>query len=276
MGTSRPSDGSPSGVPMVPSWVPDIPPGLPDDTGNGMPPGGNPPPTPKPPLTPIAPAGRFRSTRTTLGRFGASGGRDVMRKGVGEYVKTGLGGSGIATLRFGGTARTVNRLYSILGGAGATPGEGPRLDRDVWATRSARDVIDAIIETACPVDGTQDKEASRQSINDALSDLLKHDDNADLLNLTERQLEFVTERFVAMDIYRRFMLDVGKSIQDKAPSATAALSRLKEVKEYIRETVSASFRKVLQGSQKLTGSRITQVVKRALTNAFDVFSGYAE
>lgn len=277
MGTSRASGGSPSKVPLIPSWVPDVPPGAPDAPDDAAPPDGSPPVPPNPLDNPIAPEGRFRSTRTTLGRYASSGGAGVMRRGVGEYIRSGLGGSGTATRRFGGTARTAGRLYGALGGGGggAAP-DAPRLDRDVLAGKSAREVIDAVVETACPVDGTQDAEASRKSINDALSELMERHEDADLLNLTEPQREFVTERFVAMDVYRRFQLDVGKTIQDKAPSLSSALSRLKEVKDYIRETVSAAFRKLREAGQKLTGGRVTQVVNKALAAAFDVFSGYAE
>jgi hypothetical protein len=48
-------------------------------------------------------------------------------------------------------------------------------------------------------------------------------------------------------VYRRFRLDVGKTIQDKALSVQAGLARLKEVKDYIKETVS-------RGIQEARGS----------------------
>jgi hypothetical protein len=79
-----------------------------------------------------------------------------------------------------------------------------------------------------------------------------------------------------MDVFRRFMLDLGTVIHEKAPSLSTALMRLKEVREYIRETVSAAFRKLNQSSQNISGGKLAQLVKRALGDAFDVFSGYAE
>ena len=288
MGTSRASAGSPSRVPMVPPWVPEPLPEVPpddqpppnedepsqpndhDDSGDAEP---KSPAAPAP--IPIAPVGRFASARRALGTFAASGGQRTMRRGVGNYVARGLGGSSTAARRFGGTARTAGALYRALGGQ--TPGEGAgQLDRSLLAGKSAREVIDAVIEAACPVDGTQDAEASRKSINDALSQLAERDPDADPRNLTEEQRAFVVERFVGMDVFRRFMLDVGTTIQDKAPSASTALARLKEVREYIRETVSAAFRKIRDAGQKLTGGRVGQLVQRALVAAFDVFSGYAQ
>lgn len=231
-------------------------------------------PTPGPILT--APSGRFRSTRIALGKFAGSGDSRSMRQGVGRYVKSGLGGSGVATRRFAGTARTAGNLYRTLGGGGGATEGGNPLDATLLAGKSGRDIINAVVELACPVNGTQDVEASRNSINDALSELLERFPDTDLLSLSEDQREFVIERFVGMDVYRRFVLDVGTAIQAKAASAIVALSRLKEARDYIRETVSASFRNLRGLGQRLSGSRVAQLVQRALKDALDVFSGYAE
>ena len=281
MGTSKSSSGSPSGVPMVPPWVPDAeqpqtPPEKKDEEKETS--ESDPQKTAAiPEATPIAPRGRFGSTRTALGDYGSNGTRDSLRRGVGRYVSSGLGGSGTAARRFGGTATTAGALYGALGGTGTgASADRTTLDRDVLAGKSARQVIDAVIETACPVDGTQDTEASRNSINDALSELLNRHPEADLLELTEGQREFVVEQFVSMDVYRRFVLDVGNAIREKAPSATTALSRLKEAREYIRENVVASFEKLRNAGTRLNGSQVSRVVTQALKDAFDVFSGYSE
>src|SRR5690606_3949859 len=98
MGTSQSSSGSPSGVPMVPPWVPD--PVAPDgqgDDGSSQPSPDQPPPQGglRPP-SPIAPPSRFGSSRTSLGRFASSGSDHDMRSGVGHYVGKGYGGAGTA------------------------------------------------------------------------------------------------------------------------------------------------------------------------------------
>ena len=49
--------------------------------------------------------------------------------------------------------------------------------------------MDAIVEAVRPADGTQDAEANRAAIKDALSELLTMFPDADLLNLTEDQRE---------------------------------------------------------------------------------------
>ncbi len=284
MGTSQSSNGSPSGVPMVPPWVPDIP--LPSS-----PPEGNPevapndgeeqdrrPRTePRQPI-PIAPAGRFGNARRSLGVYAHSGDRGSMRRGVGGYILRGYGGSTTATRRFGGTAQTANILYSALSGGATNPYAAPggQLDPVLMSGRSADAVMDAVVEAVRPVDGTQDAEASRAAIKDALADVLTRFPDADLLNLEEQHRELAIERFVSSDVFRRFDLDIGKTIRDKAPSAVAGLARLKEVREYIRETVAASFRKLRDAGQRFVADRITQIVQNALRETFQVFEGYAE
>lgn len=292
MGTSQSSNGSPSGVPMVPPWVPDIPlPSQPPSNGadagaeaGGAPEAGVPPSSPpdagaapRQPI-PVAPARRFSGANRNLGDFAKRGDQGSMRRGLGQYVKKGYGGSATATRRMGGTAQTAQSLYSALGGGSANPYSAPggALDPALTAGRSANEVMDAVVEAVCPVDGTQDAEASRTSIKDALADVLNQYPDADLLNLQQEQRELAIERFVSGDVFRRIDLDLGKSIRDKAPNATTGLGRLKEVREYVRETVAASFRRLREGGQRLVAGRITEVAQSAIREAFQVFEGYAE
>jgi hypothetical protein len=152
---------------------------------------------------------------------------------------------------------------------------GSPFDPALLAGRSTREVIDAVVEAVRPADGTQDAEASRAAIKDALSELLTKFPEADFLNLTEDQRELVIERFVAIDVYRRADLDIGKAIREKAPTATVALARLKEVKDYIKQTVAAAFRKLRTAGNRITTGRVNQFVRDALREAFQVFEEYA-
>ena len=286
MGTSQSSSGSPSGVPMVPPWVPDLP--LPPLPAEGAPPDATqesgdattPAPSPAEPRQPIpmAPARRFLGANRNLGDYARSGDGASMRRGHGQYVKKGYGGSSTATRRMGGTAQTAQALYSALsGGQGnaATATGGP-LAPALTDGRSANEVMDAVVEAVRPVDGTQDAEASRTSIKDALSDVLNQFPDADLLNLQPEQRDLAVERFVAGDVFRRIDLDIGRTIREKAPNAATGLGRLKEVREYVRETVSASFRRLRETGQRLAAGRITQIVQSAIRETFQVFEGYVE
>lgn len=201
-----------------------------------------------------------------------------MRRGVGHYFGKGLGGRSEAARRFGGTARTAGALYDAF--SSATAGQpfqpdGP-LDPIRLAGRSARDIMDAVVEAIRPVDGTQDAEASRQAVNEGLSDLLERYPDADLLNLQEEQRLFAIERFIAQDVYTRLILDVGQAVQEKAPTVSAALRRMRQIKEYIRETISARFRAMRATASALTPRSVAQMATRALAEAFAVFEDYIQ
>lgn len=276
MGTSSSSKGPGAGVPMIPPWVPDpdAPPPTPD---GGTPDDGGPTPQEAPPPL-LAPPRRFFGTRLALGKFAKTGDRSSMRRSLGHYVRSGYGGSATAAKRFGGTAQTAGVLYAAL--AGAARGEsaslpGGDLDVALLSASSAEAVINAVVEAVRPVDGTQDAEAGRAAIRDALSELLTKFPDAALLDLTEAERLFVLERYIAHDVFRRFQLDAGKPIQDKAPSIRAGLARLKEVREYVKETVSAAFRK-LTTAATLTARQVARIARRALRETFGVFESYLE
>lgn len=283
MGTSQSSKGPGSGVPMVPSWVDDPPPEAPDgddpspadgDDGeeedNGQ-------PSPRPP-SPIAPARRWLGVRRSLGNYGKTGDRSAMERGLGRYVRDGYGGTRTASRRMAGTASTAGALGNALDVLSGTqpPEPGGAIDPALLGGRSIDEIMDAVVEAVRPVDGTQDAEASRAAIKDALAEMLTRFPDADLMGLTSEQREFAIERFAAHDVFRRFDLDVGQCIRDNAPNATTGLARLRQTRDYIKETVSAAFRALRDAGKTLTSGRISVVVREALQEAFDVFEGYAE
>ena len=269
MGTSQSSEGPSSGVPLVPPWVEDPPGdgGL-TDADTQM------PEAPEAPA--LAPTARFGGSRRALGDFAESGDRHRLRQGLSRYTRRGLGGSRTAASRMAGTARAASALYSILGGESRDAAAPSQLDRSVLAGRSAQDVIKAILDAIRPVDGSDDAEATRNSANDALTELIDQFGDADLLDLTEQQRIFVLERFVSMDVFRRFMLDLGKHILDRAPSSQAGAARISEARDYIRETVIASFRRKTANGTSIARSQVVALMRRTLLDAFDVFAEYAE
>lgn len=290
MGTSQSSGGPGSGIAMVPPWVPDPPVSSkvaepasaealegPDEAIEGQPEAGNAAISAAPPI-PIAPAARFLGARRNLGDFARDGDARELRRGLGHYVRSGYGGTSTTLRRFGGTAVTASALGGVLANvaAGQAGAPGSSLDPTLLAGKSAQEVMDAVVETVRPIDGTQDAEAARAAIRDALSELLTRFPDADLLNLDVDQRNFVIERFTAIDVYRRFELDVGRAIVEKAPTATVALSRLKQARDYIKETIAASFRKLRDAGRPLTSGKIVDVVRAALRDAFEIFEGYAE
>lgn len=277
MGTSKSGTGPGPGVPLVPPWVPDPVPAAPPADADGQDQQPQPaPPAPAPQPVPIAPTARFGPARTSLGSFARTGSSKDMRRGLGHYVHKGYGGAATAARRMEGTARTAGTLYGALSSAaaGQPAAPGSPFDPALLAGRSADEVMDALVEAVRPTDGTQDTEAARPAIRGTLSELLDRFPDADLLNLSEDQRLYTIERYVALDVYYRFALDLGKTVLDNAPSYTAALSRLRDVKDYIKQTVSARFRALRKAGEQLGARRISEMVRQALRDTFAVFEAY--
>lgn len=278
MGTSKSNDGSPSRVPMVPPWVPDIE-------------------VPNPVLQPVdlsslvvdpseiqqvspqklAPNARWRSARSAFQKFAQNGSITDRNLGLKHFVKKGFGGSRTATKRFAGTSNTASKLFDII--SGGTPSglsQAGTPNSDLSNNHNAEDIVNAIIETVKPVDGTQDAESSRAAINDAFSDLLTTYPDADLLNLDENQKQLVIERFISYDVYRRISLELGSAVRDKSPNAKTCLQRLKEIRDYVRETISNAFRKFRSSLQRLNVGHIKEIATMSIHEAFIVFEEYVK
>ena len=255
---------------MVPPWADDL---SPEPGDRNEPPSdedGNPA---EPPAVPVASPARFRDARRNLGSFTRTGDRRGLRRSLGYYVTHGYGGAGTLTRRLSGTASTAGCLGGVLL-SGLRPDGTALRNLALSAATDVNVVMDAIVETVRPTDGTQDAEASRKAIRDALSDLLDRFPDADLLALDDSQRSFVIERYVALDVYNRFCLDMLKTIMAKAPDQTTALARLKQVRSFITETVAASFRTVRDRGVPTTTSNIVNLTKQALAETFSVFEEY--
>lgn len=281
MGTSGSSNGPGPGVPMVPPWADPAPAsgdGADDSSGpdsqDGVD-GADTPSTPRPNV-PVAPAARFSGARRSLGSFSRSGNSDNMRRGLGHYVSSGYGGSGTATRRMGKTTQTAAGLSNALSGGNASGGSALSATIDQLRGKSANEIINGVVDAVAPIDGSQDIEASRESIREILADLIEERPDADLLELDDASRDLVIERFIAADVYRRIVLDVGKHIQNAAPSAKAGLQRLRQVKDYVKETVKNAFKTVREKLGSSKSANIRKISRDAIEATFAVFEGYTE
>ena len=254
----------------MPPWADQVE--LPDSTQNDAP--SEDQGDAKPPEL-VAPPARFRDSRRALGNFVRSGDARYLRRAVGHYVRTGYGGSGTMTRRLGGTAATAGRLNRVLQSGRVSDGDFLR-DLALASGNDVNVVLDAIVNAASPENGTQDGESSRRAIRDALSDLLVRFPEADLLDLTDAQRSFIIERYVALDVYGRFCLDLQKTIMDKAPDPSTALRRLRQVREFISQEVSAAFRIVRENGTSATTANVASLTAHALRETLRVFEEYSE
>lgn len=243
------------------------------------PPPQNPPAPPTtPPASPaipdLAPSGRFFGARLRLGRFAKNGSRSDLAAGLKAYTNKGLGGSRRGAARMAGTSRTAGRLHGVLDAlrTGESLPPDVAIDPAALAGHNAREIGDAIAEAIQPSDGTLDAEASRDAIAQAISDLVEQTPGVDLTALAPEQIEFVVEGYVAYDLSHRIELDVGLAVQDKAPDAAAAVSRIEDMKAYVKQCVAASFRSARDRGQRLTRKSAASIANAVLEETFRVFA----
>jgi len=278
MGTQRSSDGPGGGVPLIPSWVqPVTVPTEPVVVQPGESDGDITPDQGQIPVAPIlAPPSRFKAARRRLGKFSNSGSRQDLKSGLGHYVRTGLGGAVQGARRMGGTASVAGKLYGGLEGfrAGEARPAELGLDKAALSGKPAREVGDRIIDSVCPVDGSQDTEARRDSLSRSISELAEQFPNLDLTALTPEQIDLLLERFVAFDLCHRIELDVGKAIFLKAANPAIAVKRIEEMRQYVREKISAFFRAKGKEGQGLTRSAAAVLTAGVIQDTLAVFEGY--
>lgn len=280
---------------MVPRWVPasetpvpppppppENPPDSPPDSPtppDAIPPGA-PPPTQLHVVAPadLAPPRRFAGARGGLGRFASTGSTPDLKKGLGHYARSGLGGSASGTRRMAGTARTATALYGALHSLSSGTAVDAQLGIDPrrLAGRPAREVLDIIANAIQPINGTQDAEAGRAAMSAATADLLDLDPNVDLTKLGADQIDLVVERFVGHDLCQRIELDVGLNIQDKAPDYATAVRRLEEMRAYVIARVQAAFKQRRDRGERFEQGKVNALVTTVIRDTLQVFEEFLQ
>ncbi len=274
MGTSASVSGAGPGSPLIPDWVEDV-----GGTGDEVPDVevGQKQAAPTP--SPLAPERRLTGARRALGKFASTGDRAAMLRGVGEYVRSGRGGAGLATRRSAGSARRAATLGGVTGGSSEFQQVRDGIRDALKNNADAHQLLAAIAAAASPVDGTLDSESARQSASEALQYVLERFPDADLLALDGNQREILMERFLAIDCFGLFYTETGKHIQDKCELSTAAY-RINEIKSYFCETFrQANERRRDAGSPSLgnlSDRQIAAECRNVISEAYIIFEAYLD
>lgn len=125
-----------------------------------------------------------------------------------------------------------------------------------------------------PSDGTQDRESSRTAISEAFAEVLDVYPDADLTDLQEVERNFLVEVYISGEIYQRIVLDVGGAILANAPDLATASTRLAQMNDYVRQTVSSALRNARIGGEQIGPTSIAAQVQATLRETFAVFEEY--
>ena len=285
MGTSASSNGPGGGVPFDPPWLDDIASpepndGMkPDDQKNGdSEPGDNQPEhPPQPPSKPpeLAPPRRFFNARRALGDFAQTGEKDSFRKAVGHYSHTGMGGAKNAANRMRTSTRTGANLFGLLQSAR----EGTDSAINEWVTSltgrkaDAQEVADEIIRRVAPSGGSQDEAACRESMAQAMEDLLTEKPNVELLHLGDDDIWALIESFLGYEAFNRLCLDIGQVFENSALNPRDQVTRMNEMREYLKAELCAQIEDLRQTMPDAASNQLQVVLQSALQNTFIVYEG---
>ena len=285
MGTSASSNGPGGGVPFDPPWLDEIAPpqpsdGMkPDDQGDGdSDPGNNQPeqppqPAPEPPE--LAPRRRFYNARRALSDFARTGKEDSFRKAVGHYSRTGMGGARNAANRMRTSTRSAANLFGVL--QSAREGTDPAINK--WVTSltgrnaSAQEIVDEIIRQVAPSGGSQDETSCRESMSQAMEDLLEENPNVDLFHLGDNDIWMLIESFIGYEAFNRLCLDIGQVFENSALSPRVRVTRMNEMQEYLKAELCAQIEALREKTPNAASNELQSVLQSAVYNTFLVYEG---
>ncbi len=285
MGTSASSNGPRGGVPFDPPWLDDIVPpqpsdGMkPDDQGNGdSDPGSNPPEQPtQPPDRPpeLAPPRRFGNARRELRNFARTGNQDSFRKAMGHYSRTGMGGGRNVANRMRTSTRTGTNLFGLLQSAreGTDPGVNQWVTSLTGREANAQEIVDEIIRRVAPSGGSQDETACRESMSQAMQDLLTEKPNVDLLHLGDDDIWTLIESFLGYEAFNRLCLDIGQVFENSALTPRIQVTRMNEMQDYLKAELFTQIEGLRHKKPNATSNELQSVLQSAVQNTFLVYEG---
>lgn len=280
MGTSSSSSGPGSGVSFDPPWLDSLAPemgtpleqlaGEDNDTG----PNQNPQqPVPLVPNPDLAPPGRFRGTRRHLGEYASSGDKGSLRKALGNYSRTGMGGASNVSSRMRASTSAGAGLFNFLQGVRDSTDIKVRdwVDQLTAQNLPAYEIADKIVDQVVSVGGSLDEESCRDSMAQAMSELLTINPDIDLVNMDNDSIWTVMELFIANEAFNRITLDVGRLFESEKYSPWEAVSRTNEMKEYLKSEISAQLQELKTSTTTPTQNEVNNILQTAIRVTFEIF-----
>lgn len=278
MGTSASSMGPGSGVSLDPEWLDDIelpnqdndrPDELNDhnnESDNSIDDEQKDMETPD-----MAPKLRFANARKGMGEYVRSGSKESLRKSLGHYSKTGMGGAEKLSKRMRTSTKVASYLFQTF--------QSLRDNEDFWLGKilsdlkerdaDANEIIDTIIEHVCPNGGSLDEVACRDSGRFALSEFMNRNPDADISKLTDDQIWSLTCTFLGNEAFSRVQLDIGQSFEKQEISAVERVNRMNEMKEYLQSEISAQLNRLRNNDRQMIDMQ--KLFQKAIKNTFKVY-----
>lgn len=284
MGTSASSGGPGGGVPFDPPWLDDIAPDipwegiLPDDQGNeNNNQGEDQPAEPSQPTEQqdIAPSRRFQSARLNLTDFVHTGNPRSFRSAMGHYSRTGMGGARNVARRMRTSSKSASVLFRVLQAAseGTNPIINDWVNSLIARNASAWEIVDEIIRFVAPNGGSTEETSSRDSMAQAMGELLEIAPETDLLQLDDNNIWALIETFLSYEAFTRLCLDIGQTFEKSTLSLLDRVLRMDEMRDYLKADLSSQIERLRRQASDSALTQLQKVLQNAVENTFKVYEG---
>ncbi len=188
----------------------------------------------------------WRNAKNFMSRY-ASGTSSNYKRAVASYVKA-LGGSKRASRSASSGIRSTSSLGQFLSSS-STQGVRETLSQYnvEFEGRTAKEILIDVINHIAPVPVTKEDSVARKALLRTLEVLYEklEDENNDISTLEKIDKKLLNEMIpiqVESYIYERIINDLGSRIESKLSSPADAISKEKELKEYINSKVDTTLK----------------------------------
>lgn len=222
----------------------------------------------------IAPKYRFASARRGMREYVRSGSKDSLRKALGHYSKTGMGGARKLSKRMRTSTKVATNFFQTF--QALRDNKNFALGKILLELQergaNANEIIDTIIDNVCPNGGSLDEVSCRNSGRFALSEFMNQNPDADISKLTDDQIWSLTSTFLGNEAFSRIQLDIGQVFEKQDVSTVEQrVDKMNEMKEYLESEISAQLNKLRKlGDQTID---MQELFRTAIKNTFEVYEG---
>lgn len=273
MGTSASSNGPGSGVSLDPAWLDDI-----DINESNLPQTNQPEennqesiPSEEEQRPVIAPKGRFSNARRNISEYLRSGSKDSLRRSLGHYSKTGMGGAKALSQRMRASAKVGSNFYGVFRSLRDDPefALGKVLSELQTQGADAQQIISTIVDYVCPSGGSIDEISTRNSAMVSLSEYLEKYPNVDFEKLSDDQMWELTSAYVGNEIFNRVQMDIGQSFEKADIPYPDRIIRLNDMKDFIQAEVAVQFNKIRDTESQSVN--VQKLIQDTIRSTFEVY-----
>lgn len=272
MGTSASSNGPGSGISLDPAWLDDIDYNGADSFGEGQ-------------IDEhssdvsqdtlntlnVAPRGRFSSARRNMREYVRSGSSDSLRRSLGHYSRTGMGGAKALSHRMRASAKVGSNFYGAFRSLRDDPefALGKVLSDLKAQGANAHQIISTIVEHVCPNGGSIDEVSLRNSATAALSEYLEEHPTVDFCRLSDDQMWELTGTYVGNEIFERVQMDIGQAFEKTDITVSERIVRMNSMKAFIQAEVAVQLNKIRETESKTVN--VEKLIQRTIQATFEVY-----